>query len=172
MNLTTWRSAPKASRTTTNDVNTDIAPIGSLQYEVNRLFDQFFDSWPVMGTAPRYVNNEVIAFYPKMDIGEDDKTINVCADLPGMTDKDIEVTLAPGMLTIRGERKEETNRKEAGYTLCERTFGQFERSFALPNGLDIDKAHATFKNGALTVALPKTAEARKAVRKLELTGHN
>ncbi len=169
MNLTTWRSPSKSIRQDT-DRSTDIAPFGSLQEEVNRLFDQFLTSWPTNYVTPRY-NNEYASFYPKMDLREDDKYVSISADLPGMTDKDVEVMVSPGGITIRGERKEESNRKEGGYYMSERTFGQFERTFTLPNGLDIEKAHATFKNGALTVTVPKTAEARKSVRKLEL-GHN
>ncbi len=170
MNLTTWRSTPVPVRQT-KDRNMDTAPIGSLQDQVNRLFDQFFDSWPMAPAMPRYTY-EPMAFNPKMDVREDEKCIALTADLPGMTDKDVEVLVAPGSLTIRGERKEESNRKESGYYVNERSFGQFERTFALPSGIDIDKAHANFKNGALTVTLPRTAEARKATRKLELTGHN
>lgn len=170
MNLTTWRNPTKIARQNA-ERGSDIAPIGSLQEEVNRLFDQFFDSWPLTATLPRYTA-EYSVFAPKMDVREDDKHLSIYADLPGMTDKDVEVTVAPGILTIRGERKEESNRKEAGYYVSERSFGRFERTFTLPNGLDLDKIHASFKNGALNIDVPKTAEARKSVRKLDLTGHN
>lgn len=169
MNLTTWRNPLKTSRPM-NEIDTDIASYGGLQNEVNRLFDQFFQTWPMTGSIPRYAN-EVIAFYPKIDVREDDKAISLTADLPGMTDKEVEVIVAPNSLTIRGERKEESNRKEGGYYLSERSFGQFERTYPLPNGMDIDKAHANFKNGMLVVTVPKTAEARKAMRKLDLA-HN
>ena len=168
MNLTTWRS-PTKSLLQNIDRTSEIAPFGTLQEEVNRLFDQFFQSWPVSTIAPRYANE--LTFSPKMDVREDDKYINVTCDLPGMTDKEVEVTVAPGSLTIRGERKDEGSRKEGGYYICERSFGHFERTFALPNGMDTDKAHASFKNGCLTVQVPKTAEARKSVRKLDLN-HN
>ena len=100
MNLTVWRNSPKLARTNT-DIDTDIAPFGSLQNEVNRLFDQFFQSWPLTATIPRY-NVDVAAFYPKMDVREDEKAITLIADLPGMTEKEVEVTVAPGSLTIRG----------------------------------------------------------------------
>jgi HSP20 family protein len=168
MNLSTWRSPSKISHQDA-DRSTEIAPFGSLQEEVNRLFDQFFQAWPVSTIAPRYTND--LTFSPKMDVREDDKNISVTCDLPGMTDKDVEVTVSPGSLTIRGERKAESSRKEGGYYVSERSFGHFERTFTLPNGMDTDKAHATFKNGCLTVAVPKTAEARKSVRKLDLS-HN
>ena len=86
-----------------------------------------------------------------------------------MSAADVEVTVSPGSLTIRGERKEESDQTEAGYHVAERAFGPFERSFALPDGMDTDRAHASFRNGCLSVAIPKTIATRKSVRKLALT---
>jgi HSP20 family protein len=84
----------------------------------------------------------------------------VRADLPGLEQKDIDVTLQDGVLTIRGERKEEREGKEESYYYSERSFGAFMRSLAPPPGVDYDKVKATFKNGILEIHLPKTKESK------------
>ena len=86
------------------------------------------------------------------------------AELPGMDEADVEVSVAEGMLTIRGEKKSERDEEEKGYVLRERSFGRIERVVPLPAGLDLDSAKATFKNGVLTVTIARTAEAQAAVK--------
>ena len=166
MNLSTWRSPSRLSRPDA-EPGAEIAPFGYLQDNVNRLFGQFFRTWPDTAIASRDTSD--LAFSPRIDVREDDKHVAVTCDLPGMSAADVEVTVSPGSLTIRGERKEESDQTEAGYHVAERAFGPFERSFALPDGMDTDRAHASFRNGCLSVAIPKTTATRKSVRKLALT---
>jgi len=83
-----------------------------------------------------------------------------------MSESDIEVTVAKGMLTLKGEKKEEREEKEKNYYFSERRFGSFQRSFHLPDGVNPDKIEARFDKGVLTVTLPKTAEAAKRQRKI------
>ena len=83
-----------------------------------------------------------------------------------MNEADIDVSVAPGMLTIRGEKKSERDEEKEGYVLRERSFGRVERVVPLPDGLDLDSPKAVFKNGVLTVTIAKTAEARQAVRRI------
>jgi HSP20 family protein len=90
----------------------------------------------------------------------------VTAELPGMDEKSIEVKVAGGALTIKGEKQEEKEEKKKDYYLHERRFGSFERAFRIPEGVDADKIEASFKKGVLTVSLPKTAEAQKAEKKI------
>jgi len=85
-----------------------------------------------------------------------------------MEEKDIDVKYVDGVLTIKGEKKEEKEEKRKDYYLSERRFGSFQRSFQVPNGIDADKIDASFKNGVLTVALPKSAEAQKREKKIEI----
>jgi HSP20 family protein len=85
-----------------------------------------------------------------------------------MDEKNIEVNLANGGITIRGEKKEETEEKKKDYSISERRYGSFERYFTLPEGVDVNKIEATFKNGVLKVTLPKTAEAQKPAKKIEV----
>jgi HSP20 family protein len=103
-----------------------------------------------------------------VDIAETDKAYELTADLPGLEEKNIEVKVANGGLTIKGEKKEETEEKGKDYHLSERHFGSFQRYFRLPETVDIEKIAATFKNGVLKVTLPKKPEAQKSEKKIEV----
>lgn len=108
---------------------------------------------------------------PAVDIVEKDNAYEVTTELPGMDEKNIEVKLFNDRLTIKGGKQEEKEEKKAGYHLSERRFGSFERSFAVPEGVvDIEKIEAGFKKGVLTVTLPKTPEAQKPAKKIEVKG--
>jgi HSP20 family protein len=85
-----------------------------------------------------------------------------------MDEKNIEVKIANGMLTIKGEKQEDKEEEKQDYYVRERSFGSFERTLPVPDGVDLDKVDASFKNGVLTVALPKTAEAQKAEKKITI----
>ena len=87
-----------------------------------------------------------------------------------MAEKDIDVKVSDGNLTIKGEKQEEKEEKKKDYYLQERRFGSFERRFRVPEGVDIDKIEASFKNGVLTVTLPKKPEAQAASKKIEVKG--
>jgi HSP20 family protein len=88
--------------------------------------------------------------------------------LPGLDEKNVEVKVANGVLTIKGEKQDEKEEKKKDYYMRERSFGSFERSFAVPDGVDADKIEANFKKGVLSVTLPKTQEAQKAEKKIEV----
>jgi HSP20 family protein len=105
---------------------------------------------------------------PAMDVAETDKAYEFTAELPGMTDSDVEVVASSGELTIKGEKKEEKEEKEKDYYLSERRYGSFERRMQIPEDVDADKIEAAFKNGVLTVTLPKKAEAQKPAKKIEV----
>jgi HSP20 family protein len=105
---------------------------------------------------------------PSVDIAETEKVYELTAELPGLEERNIEVILTSGNLTIKGEREEEREKKEKGYHLQERRFGSFERSFAMPEDVAEDKIEANFKNGVLTVTLPKKTEAIKPAKKIEV----
>ena len=98
---------------------------------------------------------------PAVDVAEKDEECEITAELPGLDEKNIEVKLANGTLTIKGEKKEEKEEKQKDYYLSERSYGSFIRSFQLPEGVDEGKIEASFVKGVLTVKLPKSAEAQK-----------
>jgi HSP20 family protein len=105
---------------------------------------------------------------PAEDVAETDKAYEITAELPGLDEKNIEAKLANGMLSIKGEKQEEKEEKQKDYYRRERSFGSFERSFQVPEGIDTDKIAASFKNGILSVTLPKSAEAQKQAKKIEV----
>jgi HSP20 family protein len=103
-----------------------------------------------------------------IDAVESDKAYEITAELPGMDEKNIDVEIADGTLTIKGEKQEEKEQKKMNYYLRERHFGAFERGFGIPDSVDADKIEAVFKNGVLTVTLPKKAEAQKPAKRVEV----
>ncbi len=150
-------------------------PFEGLRREVDRLFEDFGrDFWPASFRRPPFDlrepfgSRELFWRAPTVDIVEKDNAYEVTAELPGMDEKDIEVKVANGYLTIRGEKEEEKEEKKKDYHLRERHFGTFERQFPLPAGIDTDKIEASFKKGVLTVTLPKKPEAIKPEKKIEV----
>lgn len=133
-------------------------PFYSLQREMNRLFDDFFRSFDI---APlRWGTEPFKGFHPLVDLKENDKEFLIKAELPGIDEKDIEVNLFDDHLTIRGEKKEEKEDKGSNYHRIERSYGSFNRVIPLPEKVDTKKVTASFKNGVLSITLPKTEEAK------------
>ena len=130
-------------------------PVMSLHRDINRLFDDMFRgfSMPSLPSIGRSIG------WPRVELSENDKEIRVMAELPGMEEKDIEISLDDHQLVIRGEKKSETSDEERGYS--ERSYGRFERRIGLPSQIDEDKVEAAFRNGVLTVRIPRTPEAAK-----------
>jgi HSP20 family protein len=150
-------------------------PFESLRREVDRLFEDFeHGSWhlPFRRSAfdiePFWRRELSWGAAPAVDIVEKDKAYEVTAELPGLDEKNIEVKLVNGGLTIRGEKQEEKEEKKKDYYLHERHFGSFERCFRVPEGVDTDKIEANFKKGVLTLTLPKKPEVQKPEKKIEI----
>jgi HSP20 family protein len=145
-----------------------VRPIESLRREVDRLFDDFLRGYwhlPFSGRVfdiePYWRGEVAFGATPVVDIAESADAYTVTAELPGIDTKNVEVTFSEGTLAIKGEKIEEKEEKKKDYYLSERRYGSFQRSFRVPDGVDTDKIEATFKNGVLTVTLPKSAEAKK-----------
>ena len=148
-------------------------PLESLRQEIDRLFEDFgIGTWrspfrsSFFDVDPFRRAKAAFSGMPAVDITETVKGYNVTAELPGMDEKNIEVKIANGMLTIKGEKQEEKEEKKQDYYVRERSFGSFERTFPVPDGVDLDKVDASFKKGVLTVTLPKTAGAQKPEKKI------
>ncbi|MGE0283871.1 MAG: Hsp20/alpha crystallin family protein [Rhizobiaceae bacterium] len=152
------RKEPAASNSNTH-------PVATLQRDITRVFDDF---WANFDRPFGLMNGFFGGAWPTADVSETDKAVEVVVELPGMDEKDIDVTVTDDVLTIRGEKKSETEKKEKGYFVSERNFGSFHRSIPLPAGVDTDKVDARFKKGVLTVTLPKTAEAQDKVKKISV----
>lgn len=147
------------------------APFESLRREIDRLFDDFrpFD-WRlpsrVPGTEAPRISRAEWQVAPAMDIVDKEGAYEITAELPGLDEKNVEIRLANHTLTIKGEKNEEKEDKQKDYYLSERRYGSFQRSFQLPDGVDLDKIEANFTKGVLTVTLPKTVEAKQAEKKI------
>lgn len=133
----------------------EMSPFFSLRREVDRLFDDFF-RMPSLGFGGAAMS------WPSLEVTDDDREVRVTAEIPGMNEKDVELLVQDGVLTIRGEKKSETSDKDRGWS--ERWYGRFERQIALPSGVEEEKAQAIFRDGVLTVTLPKSAEASNSRR--------
>jgi len=149
------------------------AAFDSLRREIDRLFDEFNPfGWrlpmarSMFGFEMPRLRRDAWMIAPAMDLVEKEKEYEITAELPGIDEKNVEIKLANGTLTIKGEKKEEKEEKQKDYHLSERRYGSFQRSFPLPEGIDTDKVEATFAKGVLTVKLPKTVEAQKAEKKI------
>lgn len=144
-------------------------PLGSLQRRMNRMFDDFFgDFGDISPSASRFLNREGVAFIPRIDVSDSEKETVVTAELAGIDEKDVDITLQDGVLTIRGDKKVERDEKEECYCLIERSCGTFSRSLALPAEVEQDKIKASFKNGVLTVRLPKLPAEESKAKKIEI----
>ena len=147
----------------------------SLRTEMDRLFDRFAGGWG-MPSLRRMFDAEPTFRYessltvpsPAVDITEDEAGYKVTAELPGMNEKEVEVVLSDGMLTLKGEKRAEKEQKDKNFYLSERSYGSFQRSFTLPDGVDRDKIAADFAKGVLTITMPKTAKAKEAEKKIEV----
>jgi HSP20 family protein len=143
-------------------------PFFALQREMNRLFDDAFrgfDLAPFGGD--RFFDRafDRTMGWPNIEVSETDNEVKVTAELPGLEEKDVEVELANGVLAIRGEKKTETEDKDRLFT--ERSYGRFERRIPVDD-VDQDKVAASFKNGVLTVTLPKTPTAQDKVKRIAI----
>jgi HSP20 family protein len=127
----------------------------SMQREINRMFDNFFrgDLFDGASLLPS-------TWSPAADIAERENDYVVKVELPGVNKEDVRITLEDDTLTIRGEKKQEKETKDAGYRRLERSYGSFERSFALPTSVKVDNIDAAYKEGVLTITLPKAEDAK------------
>ena len=133
-----------------------VRELDGLQSDMNRLFDGFFQNRTVNDSAHR-------RWIPAMDLAETEDHLVLRADLPGLTEDDVEIEIKDGVLTVAGERKAEHEEKSEGYYRVERAFGGFSRSVSLPQGIDASAVSASFDRGVLEVRIPKPKE-RKATR--------
>lgn len=156
--LIPWRSKshPMARRDDFFD------PMFSLRREVDRIFDEFFNGFGSFGDgaglSPR----------PVVDIADEDKELVITAEIPGLDEKDLDVSLAGDLLTIKGEKKAEHEEKNGGAHYMERRYGSFSRSVRLPFQVDDQDIEAKYEKGVLTIRIPKPIEMQKAVRRIPI----
>jgi HSP20 family protein len=141
-------------------------PFLTLHREMNRLFDDVFRSFDVTPFAGERLFGRAMG-WPNIEVSESEKEMKVTAELPGLDEKDLEVEFANGVLAIKGEKKTETEHKDRLFS--ERYYGRFERRIPIDD-VEEDKVAASFKNGVLTVTLPKSERARQEVKRITING--
>lgn len=143
------------------------SPLGILQEEINQLFDDLFGEPSAGNRTPSYFPAEKI-WNPALDVIEQEKGYKLRAEFPGMEASDLQVECAEGYLTLKGEKKAHTEEKGDHYMRRETSFGSFRRTVQLPEIADMDKAQASFKNGVLTLEIPKKAEVTKTAKTIKI----
>ena len=139
----------------------DLIPRTSFTFPARDMFDRFFEDGSL-----RTFSGEEKSWIPAFDISENDKEYAVVAELPGIDEKDLEVTLSDGILSVKGEKKQEKEEKDEMYHRVERCYGSFQRSFRIPGNVEDDKVDAIYKDGVLKLTIPKSEE--KKAKKIEI----
>jgi HSP20 family protein len=155
------RSAPQRS---------DADPFISFRREMDRLFDDFFTGFGMPIPLPPAAASSGTLLAPRIDVSESGQEIRIAAELPGVDEKDVEVTLNGDILTIRGEKQEERNEDDRDYHLMERSVGTFARTLRLPFTVDPAQVDASFNQGVLTLTIPKPKEAQEQVHRIAVKG--
>jgi HSP20 family protein len=139
-------------------------PLSILKYDIDRLFEDF---WRGFDMEP-FFDRGATSFSPRVDVTENDREIKVTAELPGMDEDDIEVTLNNDSLVISGEKKEEKEDRGKDYYRFERSYGSFSRTIPLPVEIEADGAEANYRKGVLTVRIPKSKKAIEEKKRIKI----
>lgn len=143
----------------------DENPFVSLRKQMDRVFDEFWKDFPSLGLLGQTRQG---AFSPRVDLTDTEHALKIAAEVPGMDEKDIDVTLTKDALTIKGEKKEEKEEKTSDYYRTERSYGSFVRTIPLPAEVDPTKVQASLKKGVLMITLPKTSKAIQEAKKISV----
>ncbi|MDH3236624.1 MAG: Hsp20/alpha crystallin family protein, partial [Alphaproteobacteria bacterium] len=169
--------APTKAETTQPEV---LHPLETIRQDIESMFERYLRNWPNVGQLLHWPEFEPFRSLeiperlkhwgatPRIDVSETDKSYELTAEIPGMEEKDVEVTLTENMLTINGEKHEEREEKEKNYHVRERRYGSFHRTFTVPPDVDANKISAQFAKGVLTVNLPKTKKPRGKRRQISI----
>ncbi|MDB2414213.1 Hsp20/alpha crystallin family protein [Rickettsiales bacterium] len=160
-NITPW------NRFGNINVRKERSPFTSLNQEINQVFDDFFNGFQnELPTSSLWAGNNLLTL--PVDVIENDKSFKIEAELPGLKQEDVDVTINDNYLTIKAEKKASKEDKEDNYVRRERFYGSYQRTISLPETANADKAKASFKKGVLWVEIPKKEEAVKSSRKVEI----
>ncbi|MEI7608074.1 MAG: Hsp20/alpha crystallin family protein [Rhodospirillaceae bacterium] len=160
-------SSSEGSNVQVRNQDGDLYPFQTLHKEIDRAFESF---WRSMEVSPfgGGVALPGLGAYPRTEVSETNKAVEVSFDLPGLNDKDLSVSVANGLLTVKAERKSENENKSAGIHVSERHYGLIQRTVPLPPGTDADNATASYKNGVLTVSVPKVSLPEQEVKRISV----
>lgn len=141
------------------------SPVNNLRQEMDQLFYNFFNR---SGLSALNTSLTDSLLRPTLDIGASDKEYTITIEVPGVDQKDVKIEVADNVLTVRGEKKQEKEGKEKNYYRIERSYGSFQRVLSLPEDADQDKIKASFKNGVLTVTMPRVALPDSQIKRIEI----
>jgi HSP20 family protein len=161
----------KTTRETRPTARASGNPMVDLRREMDHLFDEFANAFrfPTFGFGrPAAGDGGIEMTDVRFDVSETPEAIEITAEVPGLSEDDIDIDMTNDVLTIKGEKKAESEKKEKNYYLSERRYGRFQRSFRVPDSVDRDNVDAAFDKGVLTVTLPKRAEAKSDTRKIDV----
>lgn len=142
----------------------------NLRDQFDRMFDSMMRGWPAPWRGAQRLDLGDFDFAPRVDTAETDAAYEVTAELPGVDEKDIKISLEDNVLCIAGEKKAEREEKKKDYVMSERSYGSFKRAFTLPDNVDAEKIAAKFEKGVLKVTLPKTSPAPAKQRQIPIQG--
>lgn len=165
-----------AINTTSDDKNsgTDSHPMVRLQREIDRLFDSTFRDFNLPSLNSRWPKDglfNITNFQAKLNVASDDKAYHISLEAPGLTEKDVSLEINKGMLTIRGEKKAESESSDKHYYRMERSFGSFQRLLTLPEDCNQEEIKASMKNGLLEVTIPRKALPPSESKRIDINSH-
>lgn len=167
-NLVPWRRG--TSMTSSPFSSSPLASLSSLQHEMNRMFNNMWAAPSLLSQTSHLRDESSTHFYPDVEICEEDGHIEVSAEIPGVSEKDIDVTLSPdgNTLSIKGEKKISKTKSEKDYYCAERAYGAFRRTMTLPSPVNPDKVDAKFRNGVLEIKLSKIDDSSRRVKHIDI----
>lgn len=148
-------------------VKTYADPFSAFRAEMDRMFHSFLQS-PAFSMPLPFAGAHSGLVIPTTDMKESDTEISISTELPGMGEEDVEVTVKNGTITVKGEKTEEKKDEKDNYHLTERRYGQFRRSFTVPENIDEAKIKAAFDKGVLTISMPKSKDGTHAERRIKI----
>jgi HSP20 family protein len=144
-------------------------PFMSLHRDVNRLFDDLFRGTGQPPTSSKREGAGGGMLMPQMDVSETERELKICAELPGVSENDVDIRLEDDVLVIRAEKKFERKDEKENYHFVERSYGTFQRALRLPGQVNPDQVQARFENGVLTVTVPKSEQTERS-RRIQIQG--
>lgn len=175
------KSATKSKaggRKSVPDASNTVTPLATLREEIDSLFDRFSEQWPnlpnifgkgwsyPMAEFERRFGDAKLQLTPRVDVTESESQYDIVVELPGMNSDDIEININDDSLTLKGEKRDEIEKKEKNYHIRERSYGSFQRTFRIPGGVENDDIEASFSNGILNIKMPKSEKAKENTRKI------
>ncbi len=158
------------------DASSTVTPLATLREEIDNLFDRFSEQWPnlpnifgkgwsyPMAEFERRFGDAKLQLTPRVDVTENESQYDIVVELPGMNNDDIEVAINDDSLTVKGEKRDEAEKKDKNYHIRECSYGAFQRTFRIPGGVENDNIEASFSNGILNIKMPKSEKAKENTR--------